>query len=133
MSTEVSVSIIRDYMGAIERGAPFEEVAAYLHPDVRFEEYPNRVTPNGAVRNLEEAKVGAERGRQLLAKQTYEMLNSLVDGNQVAMEVQWTGTLAIPLGTLKAGDVMKARFGVFFELKDGRIWRQRNYDCFDPW
>jgi ketosteroid isomerase-like protein len=133
MSDEVAVRIIRDYMSAIERAAPFEEVAAYLHPDVVFEEYPNRVTPNGAVRTLAEARIGAERGKQLLSRQTYEVLNSLVDGNQVAMEVQWTAELAIPLGTLKAGDTMRARFGVFFELRDGRIWRQRNYDCFDPW
>jgi hypothetical protein len=26
-----------------------------------------------------------------------------------------------------------ARFAVFMDFRDGRIVRQRNYDCFDPW
>ena len=26
-----------------------------------------------------------------------------------------------------------ARFAIFLDFRDGRIVRQRNYDCFDPW
>jgi hypothetical protein len=36
-------------------------------------------------------------------------------------------------GTLKLGDQLRARFAQVFEFKDGLIWRQRNYNCFDPW
>jgi hypothetical protein len=32
-----------------------------------------------------------------------------------------------------AGSVMRARFAQFFELRDGKIAKQRNYDCFYPW
>jgi hypothetical protein len=28
---------------------------------------------------------------------------------------------------------MRGRFAVFMEFRDGRIVRQRNYDCFKPW
>jgi ketosteroid isomerase-like protein len=28
---------------------------------------------------------------------------------------------------------MRARFAAFIEFRDGRIVRQRNYDCFEPW
>jgi ketosteroid isomerase-like protein len=38
----------------------------------------------------------------------------------------------MPLGSLAAGDTMRARFGVFLTFRDGRILRQHNYDCFDP-
>ena len=48
------------------------------------------------------------------------------------LEVLWAGTLAIPVGSLAAGDEMRAHFAVFIELRDGRIYRQRNYDCFEP-
>jgi hypothetical protein len=41
--------------------------------------------------------------------------------------------LAVPLGELAAGASMRAHFAMFFELEDGRIRRQRNYDCFEPW
>jgi ketosteroid isomerase-like protein len=48
-------------------------------------------------------------------------------------EFQWSGTLAVPFETIPAGGVMRARFAVFLEFRDGRIIRQRNYDCFESW
>jgi ketosteroid isomerase-like protein len=59
-------------------------------------------------------------------------LNALENGDAMALEVQWTGTLAVPVGDIPAGGDMRARFGVFIELRDGKIARQRNYDCFEP-
>ncbi len=44
----------------------------------------------------------------------------------------WVGILAVPVGQLNVGDEMRAHFGVFVTFRDGRIVRQRNYDCFDP-
>jgi len=54
-------------------------------------------------------------------------------GNQVAVEARWASTLARAIGPIAAGTVMRARFGQFFEIRDGRIVKQRNYDCFDAW
>jgi ketosteroid isomerase-like protein len=67
-----------------------------------------------------------------MAGQTFEILGSVAQGDTVVLETLWTGTLAIPVGSLPAGGRMKARFAVFFEMRDGKIARQRNYDCFDP-
>jgi ketosteroid isomerase-like protein len=69
----------------------------------------------------------------MMAAQRYEVLNAIGSGDRVAVEVRWTGTLAVPLGSLPAGGQMRARFAIFLELRDGRIVRQRNYDCFEPW
>jgi ketosteroid isomerase-like protein len=30
------------------------------------------------------------------------------------------------------GEELEAHFALFLEFRDGRIWRQRNYDCFQP-
>lgn len=49
-----------------------------------------------------------------------------------ALEVLWRGTLVVPFGSIPAGGEMRARFAVFLELRDGRIARQRNDDCFEP-
>ena len=57
---------------------------------------------------------------------------ALFSGSRVAVETIWTGTLAIPLGSIPTGGQLRAQFGVFFELRAGQITRQRNYDCFDP-
>jgi ketosteroid isomerase-like protein len=121
-----------DYLAAVEGGATGEALARWFTPDVVQEEFPNRLMPNGARRGLQEMLDGAVRGQTVMSAQRYEVLSSIVSGNRIALEVQWTGTLAIPLGSLAAGDDMRARFGVFLDFRDGRIAAQRNYDCFDP-
>ena len=88
--------------------------------------------PNGARRTLDDMLQGAERGQKVMSAQRYQVLSSMASGDRVALEVHWAGTLAIPLGSLAAGDEMRARFGVFLDFRDGRIAAQRNYDCFDP-
>ncbi len=69
----------------------------------------------------------------LFTTSIYEIKNAVVSGDSVAVEVLWTGTLAIAFGTLTAGSQMRAHSAMFFEFKDGRIASQRNYDCFEPW
>ena len=88
--------------------------------------------PNGARRTLEELREANARGRDVLTSESYEIVNLLESGDLVACEVLWRGVLAVPIRSLKPGDVMKARFGVFFEFAGDKIRRQRNYDCFEP-
>jgi hypothetical protein len=73
------------------------------------------------------------KGRALLTSQRFEILNNVESGNQLSLEVLWTGTLAVPIGSLSPGDQMRAHFAIFLEYRNGLILRQRNYDCFEPW
>lgn len=127
------LEITRQYLAALEQMATGDALARFFSPDVVQEEFPNRLVPQGARRDLAALLEGAARGKQLMAAQRYELLSTMVEGERVAIEVQWSGTLAVPVGTLAAGDQMRARFAVFLEFRDGKILRQRNYDCFDPW
>jgi ketosteroid isomerase-like protein len=63
----------------------------------------------------------------------FELFNAVASGPHVALEVVWTGTVRVAAGPFAAGQALRARFAVFMEFRDGRISRQRNYDCFDPW
>ena len=132
-SSSANLEIARRYLEAIEQGAIGAALAAFFAPDVVQEEFPNRLVPQGARRDLAALLEGAERGQKVLSAQRYEIQNELANGNFVVFEVIWTGTLAIPLGSLAIGDDMRAHFAVFIELRDGKIVAQRNYDCFDPW
>jgi len=126
-----NIAIVRRYLEAIEQGLSFEEMKDFYTPDVVQHEYPNRLLPNGARRNLEQLREASERGKQGVESQRYEVRNVVASGNHVALEVTWTATLKVPFGTIPAGGQMRARFGVFLELRDGRIAAQRNYDCFE--
>lgn len=126
------MQIATAYLAAIERGAPFEEMARFSTPDCVQEEFPNRFVPKGARRTLADLEAAAARGAKAVENQRYEVVNSLVHDNQVALEVQWSAQVLKPFASLKAGDTMRARFAVFLRFRDRRIERQHNYDCFDP-
>ena len=127
-----NLEIVRRYFDAIEQRASVDELAGHFHPDVVQEEFPNRLVPEGARRGLDALREASARGRQVVSSERYEILNSISEGSQIALEVQWTATMNVAIGNLKAGEPMKARFGVFIELENGKIKRQGNYDCFDP-
>lgn len=121
----------RAYFSALEAGATGASLATFYAPDVVQEEFPNRLNPSGARRDLAEILQGAERGQQLMAAQRYDILNLVAEGERVAVEFRWTGTLAVSVGSLTAGDELRGRCACFLEFRDGRIYRQRNYDCFE--
>ena len=122
----------RQYLRAIENRAIAASTDLFSS-DIVVEQFPNRIYPNGSRAGLAEMLQGAEKGKKLLSRETYQITNEVTNGNTVALEVLWTGTLAVPFGTLKEGSAMRAHFATFLEFRDGKIVAQRNYDCFDPW
>ena len=68
-----------------------------------------------------------------MSRQMYKIKHEMADGNRVALEIEWIGTLAVPFGPIPAGGQMKALFAVFMEFREGKIVRQRNYDRFEAW
>ena len=125
--------IAKTYLAALEAGATGDALAAFFTDDVVQEEFPNRLLPAGARRDLAALLDGAVRVQKVMRAQRFELLGAVENGDTVALEVQWTGTVAVALGSLPAGGQMRARFAVFLEFRGDKIARQRNYDCFDPW
>lgn len=124
---------IERYFEAIAAGPTLESIDAFHAPDVIQEELPNALLPTGARRTLADLRAAAERGRALMASQSFEAIRMFASGNTVIVESRWTGTVAKTTGPFQAGTVLRARFAQFFELRDGLIVAIRNYDCIDPW
>ncbi|GLC24697.1 nuclear transport factor 2 family protein [Roseisolibacter agri] len=122
----------RRYLAAIEGGATGAALAAFYTPDVEQVEYPNRLLPMGATRDLAALLDGAVRGQQVVRAQRYEVRAAHASGDHVVLELLWVATLARSIGMLLPGHEMRAHFAVVLEYRDGRIARQRNYDCFEP-
>lgn len=133
MAAAANREIAARYLRALELNDTVT-VAALLHPEIEQVEFPNRLNANGSVRDKALLLDGMERGKTLMRSQQFTLLRSLAEGETLALEVLWTGTLAVALGpTLPAGHVMRAFFAVWLEFRDGLIVRQRNYDCFEAW
>jgi len=133
MTTTDNLSIARKYLEALESGAEGGALADYFTADVVQEEYPNRLAPIGAHRDLKAILDAAKKGKKTLRAQKFDVMNSIADGDNVALEVFWSGLLAQPVDTLPADTEMRAHLSIWLEFRDGKICKQRNYDCFDPW
>jgi ketosteroid isomerase-like protein len=128
-----ALELTRRYFTALEAGATGEALSAFYAPEVVQLEFPNRLSPLGARRDLAAILDAAARGQEVMAAQRYEILQTVAEGDRVAVEFLWAGKLAVTRGSLPAGTEMRGRFAVFLEFRDGLIASQRNYDCFEPW
>lgn len=129
-SEQAHLNLIRDYFASIESGV---STRGFFAEDMLQIEFPNRLNPNGQRSDLASLIQRSEMGKKVLAGQHYEIVSAVAQGDRAAVEAVWTGTLAIPFGTLSAGSGMKADFAIFFQFRDGKIALQHNYDCFEPW
>ena len=124
--------VVIEFLNMVANRSSSSELDKFYHPEIQQIEYPNAVLKATAFRNLQDLKDGAERGKSIMSGENYAITQLHSFGDIVVLEAIWTGTIAVNIGNLKAGEHMKAYFAQFFEFKDGKIYRQRNYDCFEP-
>jgi ketosteroid isomerase-like protein len=130
--TSSNVSRVYEYLQAVASMGPYETVADFYTADVTIQEFPNRIAPHGRVGRLSDARAAYERGREILKSQTYRVQRILEAGDELAVELEWTGILAVPVMSLPTGSEMKAFVAMFLTFRDGKIAAQRNYDCYPP-
>jgi ketosteroid isomerase-like protein len=129
-----NVELAREYLRAVESMGPPENVARFYSSEIEFYEFPNRIAPNGRVRTRADLQAAYGQGQKLLSSQRYDVKRVIEDGDEVAVELEWTGVLAVPVAAmnLAAGHEMKAFVAMFLTFRDGKILSQRNYDCYPP-
>ena len=129
-----NVELAREYLRAVESMGPRENVARFFSPDIEFHEFPNRIVPNGRVRRRADLQEAYGQAQKLLHSQRYDVRRIVDNGDEVAVELEWTGVLAMPVPAmnLPAGHEMKAYVAMFLTFRDGLIVSQRNYDCYPP-
>jgi ketosteroid isomerase-like protein len=131
-SPSENLALARQYLKTIELSASPADLAQFFASEVIVEIFPSRFFPNGSRDNLAGILAAAERGKKVMSSQTFVVKNALSSGDQVALEIDWTGTLAVPFQTIPAGGQMRAHFAAFLQFKEGKIISQRNYDCYEP-
>jgi ketosteroid isomerase-like protein len=127
------IELVRAYLAALSRWAPSEELADFFHDDAKYVEYPNRLAPNGNRRDKAALLAAFAKGKALLRTQAFALTSAIEKDGRVAAEVAWKGTLAIAFGELTVGDELMTHSAMIFEIRDGKIASQTNYDCVDPW
>ena len=108
------------------------EYKALLHPAIEQTEYPNLMIQATRHRVFSHLIEGAGAGKKMLAWQRFEPLHFFETNDAVIAEYTWTGELKLKAGRLNKGQVLKAHICTVFEFKEDKIYRQRNYDCYEP-
>ncbi len=121
---EGRVQIVHRHPNAFEA---FDEVAlkALIHPQRVQRERPNRLLPTGATGDLAPESAASAAVERFAASATRSRAPS-----PKATKWRWRSSGRVRSKFL-LGDERKAAFGAFFTLRDGRILRQSNYDCFE--
>jgi ketosteroid isomerase-like protein len=126
-----AIEVVRRFVRMVEERAPFEAIAELLHEDVVQREWPNKLFPRGAQRDRAAMGQASQRGRQALSAERYEVRHAAASGETVALQIEWSGTLAVPYGEMAVGHVLRAHIAMFFQVRDGRIASIENYDCYE--
>lgn len=126
------IAIIEAYFAEIEQGISAESFSKYYTDDALQIDFPNLMVPNGLTQAVSELQYSTTKSKGVLSSQKVDILRYFEVGNTLIVEASWTGTLALPIGQIPIGGQMKASFARFYEFENGKIRRQRNYDCFDP-
>ena len=125
-----NAAIVREYIEAIET-FDLQAVGRLLHPEVVQIERPNKLYANGQSRGYDKMVADLPRGAKVLRKQSYPITAMHEAGDTVVVETRWEGIVNVPLGALQPGDAMVAHICMVITLRDGRIIRQVNYDCYE--
>jgi len=114
--------VVTRYLAALEaRDLP--ALLALLAPDAEVVEHPNRVNPGGMRYDRAALEAAYQRGSALMSAERYAVRAMIADGDRVVAQIEWTGTL-------RDGRTMRAELCSVVQVRDGRVWRQEQYDCF---
>jgi ketosteroid isomerase-like protein len=90
-------------------------------------ELPKTGTPEGRRGDFGVFRQAASRLLQVFPDRRLRVLTIVAEGDQVALEQEWQGTAAVPLGAFGAGTVLSQRIASFFTLEKGMILRHVDY------
>ncbi len=125
-------ALVYQYLAAVGSLRSSDAVADFFASDAVVHEFPNRISPNGRVGQAANLRAAYEQGQRILRSQNYQVQRIIEAGDEVAVELEWTGVLAVPVMGLPAGTEMKAFVAMFLTFRHGKIVSQRNYDCYPP-
>jgi len=124
--------LLRDLYDTVSAGVTDDRLAAFFHPEAEQVEYPSLMRPHGHRRSLAEMREGAKLGAGLVRDQHFVVHQVVEQGDQVAVQLTWTATLAVDAGDLAAGTTLVSHVAAFYVFRDGLVLRQSSYDCYEP-
>ncbi|WP_143309522.1 nuclear transport factor 2 family protein [Chitinophaga vietnamensis] len=127
------LALVHRYFQLLESfSADATEFANIFHPNIIQTEYPNQLSNDIKQRNFDTMLDSMATNKLILKSQHFAVLKAFESGNTLAVEAKWTGEIGVDAGQYRRGQIMKAFICTIIEFRDGKIYRQRNYACYEP-
>ena len=126
------LDLVHRFIRAIESGTHGDALREFLHPDVEQIDYPSLMNPQGGRRGLAEILAASTAGAGMIDEQRYEVRRVVASGDDLVVQVDWHGTVALPIGTVPVGPRLHSNSVISFGIEGDRIRRVEAYDCYDP-
>lgn len=113
--------MVRRYLDAYNR-KDVAGLVSCVSDNVVFENVSNA----GGTMRIEGRAAFAELAKQaatMFITREQTIRTAVVEGDRVALEVDWTGIPAIDLGPMKAGERVQMRGASFLTITDGKLMR----------
>lgn len=106
--------------------------AAVLHPEVEQIEFPNLLNRTIQRRSFDDILDNLRVGRELLRDPSFNVQYTHVSADGVVLvEGEWQATTVSDVRALTRGQRLSSQLCLVFEFKDGKIYRQRRYPCYE--
>ncbi|MBC6991922.1 nuclear transport factor 2 family protein [Hymenobacter sp. BT491] len=103
-----------------------------LHPEVEQIEYPNLIHKTIQHRSFDDILDNLRAGRELLRDPEFIVHSThVVADGTIIVEGRWQGTVTTDIHGWVRGQIMSSELCLVFEFKDGKIFRQRRYPCYN--
>lgn len=130
-SAEVSERAIRRCVELYNRRTA-EWVDACYAADAEWTELPTPAMPRGRGGKRAVLRAAAEKALALFPDRQMKIRNLVAQGQQVVLELDWSGTAAAAVGSIKPGAMLRLRIASFFTVVDGLITKHTDYCVPDP-
>lgn len=127
------LDVVNSYIALVQEFNTDSDVyAELLHPEIEQIEYPNLVYKTVQHRSFNEILDNIRIGRELLHNQSFDVryAHTSPDGN-VLVEGVWQANAVNDMASMTRGQQIKAHLCLVFEFKEGKIYRQRRYSCYE--
>jgi len=95
--------------------------------DAQWIELPRQSTPAGQQGGPELIRSSGEAVLKLVPDRRMTIRGLIAQNDQVALEIDWRGTSAAPMGSLPAGSVIRYRVATILTFVDGLIVKEVDY------
>ena len=125
MQDENSISrlpeIVQKYLGAYNSA----DVATLIDCVTEAVVFENHSSSGGSLKVEGREAFGelAQQAATLFTARRQSVRTAVINGSTVALEVDWTGTPAVDIGTMKAGTTVALRGASFLMISGGKLAR----------